>query len=194
MTPPSGALQQHVLQLAPEFNFAVDAIPTRMSKFPALQDELNRHTSAGTYIWQFSRNPPALPALPLVLDAAATPAPAAAPAPTGSSSQPEALQLPAEQPVPSTLPSREQLTEARDALQFAWLVAPVLAGRLPGSRGERRPPGHDAKVFAPYELLQEYHLDYSHAPSLASRPGADAAHTQQKCQPVLVRGSIQWQL
>jgi hypothetical protein len=49
-------------------------------------------------------------------------------------------------------------------------------------------------VFASYEQLQGYQPDYSHAPSLAAKPGAGATRIKQQCKPLLVRGSIQCQL
>jgi hypothetical protein len=58
------ALQRHILQLAPSFNFETDA--ARISKFPTLKAELSQCTSQGLYIWQYSRSPPALPACQLL--------------------------------------------------------------------------------------------------------------------------------
>jgi hypothetical protein len=49
-------------------------------------------------------------------------------------------------------------------------------------------------VFASCEQLQGYQPDYSHAPSLAGKPGTGATHIKQQCKPLLVRGSVQCQL
>jgi hypothetical protein len=73
------SLQRHILQLAPTFNFETDAVAARISKFPELKAELSRCTSQGVYIWQYSRCPAALPALPTAPIAAAATADEVAP-------------------------------------------------------------------------------------------------------------------
>jgi hypothetical protein len=74
------ALQRHILQLAPAFNFETDAVTARISKFPTLKAELSRCTSQGLYIWQYSCSPPTLPALLTAPIAAAATADQVAPA------------------------------------------------------------------------------------------------------------------
>jgi hypothetical protein len=65
---------------------------------------------------------------------------------------------------------------------------------LPASFIQQAPSGQEGKVFASYEQLQGYQPDYSHALSLAAKPGAGTTHIMQHCKLLLMHGSIQSQL
>jgi hypothetical protein len=64
---------------------------------------------------------------------------------------------------------------------------------LPASFIQQAPSGQEGRVCS-YKQVQGYQPDYSHAPSLAAKPGAGTTHIMQHCKPLLVHGSIQCQL
>ena len=130
-------MRQHITSIEPTFEYDKDAVSARLPKFPVLAAELREHTRCGTYVWQYSRCPSTLPAVPKA--GAAEPMAVALPL-TGDAAKSPGPCAAAERPCGDTLPvhnlrSQQRVApggeEAAAGLQHTWMPAPVPVALLP---------------------------------------------------------------
>lgn len=168
-------LLQALKRVDDTFDYRVDANSKRIAQHPVLMNFLDHHTRSGQYVWQYSRNPMQLPALPL----ADEPVAAGADAPASPQREPDiSVSL-------STV-----LAGDTDA-PLPWLPAPVPAAKLSGTA-----PQQGDKLFAPLSAVLGYEPDYGHAPSCEASAVAAANAQARKantlpCVPKRVRMTMQ---
>lgn len=162
-------LQDQIRELAPGFDFSKDATKKRLKAFPELCAQLEKHTRASKYMWQYMQTPVEMRPLPLDVDALCRPFTALVQTPASVAVGATAARAAA--PTAPALAQADLDIFRDDPPPLSWVPLPVPVGawhsQLRSLLADETV--HEEKLYAPFEATRKFAPNDDFAPSLANR-------------------------